>query len=75
MRIKIYSANLFFEYICTASISMITSGLLNYFSSSYATLIVGLTSFILMLFLIRYMSTRVGLKPEEYSEKDVCLTK
>lgn len=75
MRIKIYSANLFFEYICTATISMVTSGLLNYFSSSYATLIVGLTSFILMLFLIRYMSTRVGLKPEEYSEKDVCLSK
>lgn len=75
MRIKIYSANLFFEYICTASISMITSGLLNYFSSSYAALIVGIISFILMIFLIRYMSTRVGLKPEEYSEKDVCLSK
>lgn len=75
MRIKIYSANLFFEYICTATISMITSGLLNYFSSSYAALIVGIVSFILMIFLIRYMSTRVGLKPEEYSEKDVCLSK
>lgn len=75
MRIKIYSANLFFECICTASISMITSGLLNYFSSSYAALIVGIISFILMLFLIKYMSTRVGLKPEEYSEKDVCLSK
>ena len=54
---------------------MITSGLLNYFSSSYATLIVGIVSFILMIFLIKYMSTRVGLKPEEYSEKDICLTK
>ena len=75
MRIKIYSANLLFEYICTASISMITSGLLNYFSSSYSALIVGICSFILMLFLIKYMSTRVGLKPEEYSEKDICLTK
>lgn len=61
--------------ICTASISMITSGLLNYFSSSYSALIVGICSFILMLFLIKYMSTRVGLKPEEYSEKDICLTK
>ena len=75
MRIKIYSANLLFEYICTASISMITSVLLNYFSSSYASLIVGIVSFILMIFLIKYMSTRVGLKPEEYSEKDVCLSK
>ena len=75
MRIKIYSANLFFEYICTATISMTTSGILNYFSSSHAALIVGLFSFVLMLFLIKYMSTRVGLKPEEYSEKDVCLSR
>ena len=71
MRIKIYSANLFFEYICTAAISMTTSFVLNYYSSSYATLIVGIISFILMIFLIKYMSTRVGLKPEEYSEKDI----
>ena len=75
MRIQIYSANLFFEYICTATISMTSSILLNYFSSSHTTLIVGIISFILMLFLIKYMSSRVGLKPEEYSEKDVCLTK
>lgn len=75
MRIKIYSANLFFEYICTATISMTTSLLLNYFSSSFAALIVGIISFILMIFLIKYMSTRVGLKPEEYSEKDICLSK
>ena len=74
MRIKIYSANLFFEYICTATISMISSGLLVYFSSSHTTLIIGIVSFILMLILIKYMSTRVGLKPEEYSKKDVyCL--
>lgn len=73
MRIKIYSANLFFEYICTATLSMISSGLLNYFSSSYTALIIGIVSFILMIFLIKYMSTRVGLKPEEYSEKDIGL--
>lgn len=71
MRIKIYSANLFFEYICTAAISMTTSFVLNYYSSSYTTLIVGIISCILMIFLIKYMSTRVGLKPEEYSEKDI----
>ena len=74
MRIKIYSANLFFEYIITATISMLSSFLLNYFSSSYTTLIIGSISFILMLLLIKYMSTRVGLKPEEYSKKDVCLS-
>ena len=73
MRIKIYSANLFFEYITTATISMICSVLLKYFSNSFTTLIIGGISFILMIFLIKYMSTRVGLKPEDYSEKDSLL--
>ncbi len=70
MRVKIYSANLFFEYITTATISMISSLLLNYFSNSFTTLIIGIVSFVLMILLIKYMSTRVGLNPEEYSEKD-----
>lgn len=73
MRIKIYSANLFFEYITTATISMICSVLLKHFSNSFTTLIIGGISFILMIFLIKYMSTRVGLKPEDYSEKDSLL--
>ena len=70
MRIKIYSANLFFEYITTATISMACSALLKYYSNSFATLIIGVIAFVLMIFLIKYMSTRVGLRPEEYSEKD-----
>lgn len=75
MRIKIYSANLLFEYIFTAAISMASSVLLKYFSNSFTALLVGIVSFVLMLFLIKYMSTRVGLKPEEYSEKDTLLVK
>lgn len=75
MRIKIYSANLLFEYISTATISMVCSVLLKYFSNSFAALIIGIVSFILMIFLIKYMSTRVGLKPEEYTEKDTLLVK
>ena len=70
MRIKIYSANLLFECITTAAISMISSLLLSYYSNAFTTLIIGIVSFILMLLLIKYMSTRVGLNPEEYSEKD-----
>lgn len=73
MRIKIYSANLFFEYIFTAIISMACSVLLEHYSSSMVALIIGIISFILMLLLIKYMSTRVGLNPEEYSEKDVII--
>ena len=71
MRIKIYSANLFFEYIVTAAISMSCSFLLNYFTNTVTTLIIGIVSTIIMLLLIKYMSSRVGLKPEEYSKTDI----
>lgn len=74
-RIKIYSANLLCEYLSTAILSMISSFLLNYFSNSFTTLIIGIASFVLMIFLIKYMSTRVGLKPEQYSDKDILLIK
>ncbi len=75
MRIKIYSANLLLEYISTSMISMCCSYLLRFVSSSVAALIIGLISFALMIFLIFYMSSRVGLKPEEYSEKDILFIK
>ena len=71
MRIKIYSANLFFEYIVTAAISMSCSFLLNYFTNTVTTLIIGIVSTIIMLLLIKYMSSRGGLKPEEYSKTDI----
>lgn len=71
MRIKIYSANLLIEYISTSAISMSCSLLLNHYSNSFTTLIVGLISAVVMIILIKYMSTRVGLKPEEYSKQDI----
>ncbi len=71
MRIKIYSANLLIEYITTSAISMFCSLLLNYYSNAFATLIIGLISTIAMIILVKYMATRVGLKPEEYSKKDI----
>lgn len=71
MRLKIYSANQIIEYTSKATLSIICSFMLSCFSSAVTTLIIGLCSFILMLFLISYMSTRVGLKPEQYSEKDI----
>ena len=71
MRIKIYSANLLIEYITTSVISMFCSLLLNYYSNAFATLIIGLISTIAMIILVKYMATRVGLKPEEYSKKDI----
>ncbi len=71
MRIKIYSANLLIEYISTSAISMSCSFLLNYYTNAFTTLIVGLVSAIAMIIIIKYMATRVGLKPEEYSKRDI----
>ena len=50
---------------------MSCSLLLNHYSNSFTTLIVGLISAVVMIILIKYMSTRVGLKPEEYSKQDI----
>lgn len=71
MRIKIYSANLLIEYMSTSIISISCSILLKYYSNSCTTLIIGLISAIMMTILIKYMSTRVGLDPKEYSEEDI----
>ena len=71
MRIKIYSANLLIEYISTSAISMACSILLNHYSNAFTTLIIGLIASITMIIIVKYMSTRVGLKPEEYSKKDI----
>ena len=71
MRLKIYSANLFFEYISATIFSLICSWIMGYFSNAVTTLLLGLVSTGLMILLLIYLSTRVGLKPEEYSKDDI----
>lgn len=74
MRLKIYSAKALIEYISSTIISIICSTALNYFSNAITTISLGIISFIIMLFLINYMNSRVGLKPEEYSKQDILET-
>ncbi len=40
---------------------------------TFATLFIGLLSFILFIFILDYMKTRVGLKPGEYKKTDIQL--
>ena len=40
---------------------------------AFATLFIGLLSFILFIFILDYMKTRVGLKPGEYKKTDIQL--
>ena len=44
---------------------------MGFFSNAMTTLILGLVSTIVMLLLLYYMSSRVGLKPEEYAKEDI----
>lgn len=71
MRLKIYSAKALIEFLIGTAISIFCSLLLKYLSNASATLVLGLISFVLIIFLANYMSSRVGLKPEEYNKKDI----
>jgi hypothetical protein len=71
MRLKIYSANSFVEFLTYSILSIFCSFILNYLANASATLLFGIIATILMIILVNYMHTRVGLKPEEYSKKDI----
>lgn len=71
MRLKIYSAKALIEGSFVSLVSIICSIVLNYFSNAITTFALGIISFIIILLLIKYMNSRVGLKPEKYSSKDI----
>lgn len=71
MRLKIYSANAFIEYLSSTLLSILCSFILNYYSNAVTTLILGTISTIVLLILLSYMSHKVGLKPDEYPKKDI----
>ena len=73
MRLKIYSANALIESILRTVISFFCSFILTFLTNAEATLVLGILSTITTLLVLSYMSTRVGLKPEEYTEKDIAL--
>ena len=71
LQTKISSASIFIESINRTIFSFVVSFLTDNFSTSLTTLIMGITSTILILIILNYMESRVGLKPEEYSESDI----
>lgn len=75
MRLKIFSANTFVISCLSTIVSFLCSFALTFYSNAIVTLMLGIISFILMVFVLHYMSTRVGLKPEDYSSKDINLRK
>ncbi len=71
MRLKIYSAKALIEYISSTLVSILCSIVLDYFSNAITVLALGIIYFILITILTKYMKSRVGLKPEEYSTQDI----
>lgn len=71
MRIKIFSANNLIEGIITGIISFIGSWLLLFTDTAHASIIIGCFSFVIVIILLEYMSSRVGLDPEKYTKKDI----
>lgn len=71
MRTKISSASMLIENITCTIISFMVSYLTDNFTTALSTLIVGIAFTIIILVILNYMKSRVGLKPEEYPESDI----
>lgn len=70
---KIYSVYSVMASICRMTIGAIGSYLLTIMTIDHAMIVVGILFTIVTLILSRYMKTRIGLKPEEYTKKDVAI--
>lgn len=74
MRVKIYSANSIIECILRSFISFICSYLVSILSIEIVHILLGAIFTVILLYILNYMKTRVGLKPEEYKKSDISFT-
>lgn len=68
---KIYTANNCVRSISSAVMGIMASFLLDRIETAYCMIVIGSIFAILMLLASKYMKTRVGLRPEEYSKEEV----
>lgn len=71
MRLKIISASNIIEGLVSGVVSLIGAYLLTFTTTAIAYVIIGLCGFIILSILLSYMKSRVGLRPEEYSSKEI----
>lgn len=74
MNAKIYSANMLVESLFRTVLCFIASLLLDITSTTYAIVLIGCVSTVVFIFVLDYMRDKIGLKPEEYSKKDIEFT-
>lgn len=68
---QIFSAKSLVTSIFGTIILQIASIVIAHFSTANSLIILGISFFIVFLFILQYMKNRVGLKPEEYKKSDV----
>ena len=71
MRIKIFAANSIIEGIVSCIISLIGAGILAFADTAQASVITGSLFFIILIIILEYMRSRVGLRPEQYNEEEI----
>lgn len=71
MRVKILTASNLIEGLVAGIVSFLGAGLLTITNTANASIIVGASAFIILIILLEYMNSRVGLKPEEYKESEI----
>lgn len=67
---KVFATKNLFVNIISAIMGILASFLLDKMETAYCMIVVGVTFTILYLVMARYMKTRVGLKPEQYSKEE-----
>lgn len=68
---KIFAVNNLISNVFRAIGCFFASFLLDKMNTAYCMIIIGIIYTILYLLLAKYMKTRIGLKPEEYSEEEI----
>ncbi len=68
---KIFTANNFLKGIAGAIAGILAAFLLDRMETAYAMIVIAIIFGILMILVCKFMKTRVGLKPEEYSKEEV----
>lgn len=67
---KIYAVTQLFMNIAKVIAGLFASFLLGITTTAYSMIIIGITFGMVYFFMEKYMKTRVGLKPEQYSEEE-----
>ena len=67
---KIYTVRNLFKSVSCAIVGVFASFLLNKINTSLCMIVLGLIFLVRVILVISYMKTRVGLRPEQYSEEE-----